>query len=488
MEQRSNYTANQTLCFHVFTDQQKDEIHSAVLEVLERVGIEVHSEKALKVLKDGGAFVDGTRVHIPPFMVQRALSTVPSRVVLSNRDGKRTMFLEGENYYFGAGPTAIYTHDPITGERKFPTLADTERASRVLDALENIDYQMDFGTITGVEDGLMDVYTFKAMLENSKKPIVHWAYNVDNVKAMIEMGAAVRGSLHALQENPLFIIYTEPVTPLVHEFDALDVAMTLGEYRIPSIYTPAPQAGVTSPMTLAGTIVISIAESLSGLIVHQLVAPGAPFIMGGVITIMDMSTTQITYGSPEFNILAAGLSEMAHYYHIPMFSTAGCSDSACCDAQQASEVAQSILMAALSGGNLIHDVGYMESGMATSLQAAAVSNEIIGKVKRMMRGIPVNEATLALDVISDVGPGGNFMAEEHTFDNYRAETWFPELHNRSRYTEWVANGSLSMEEKARRKVVDIINNYPAPKLSDDIQGRLDDILAKSVASYGKQEK
>ncbi len=478
MMQRSNYVQNGSLCMQVFTEQQKEEINSAALEVLERVGVEIHSDQALEVLKKGGAYIDGNRARIPAAMVEKAIRSCPSRVVVGNRDGERVMFLEGNNYYYGAGPTAIYTHDPITGERRLPTLADTARASRVIDALPNIDYQMDFGTITDVKAGLMDVYTFKAMLENSVKPIVHWAYNVKNVKAMVEMGVKVRGSLRALQENPLFIIYTEPVTPLVHEFNALDISMTLAELEIPSIYTPAPQAGVSAPMTMAGTIVVSICESLSGLVCHQLVKEGAPFIMGGVITTMDMSTTQITYGSPEFNILAAGLSEMAHYYKIPMFSTSGCSDSKCCDAQQASEIAHNILMAALSGGNLIHDNGYMESGMATSLQAVVLSDELIGKVKRMMRGIPVDGSTLAVDVIEEVGPGGNFLSEEHTLENYKDEIWFPELHNRQRYDDWKADGGLTMEERARRKAVDLINNYQPAELSSELKQDLNDIVAQ----------
>ena len=200
--------------------------------------------------------------------------------------------------------------------------------------------------------------------------------------------------------------------------------------------------------------------------------------MGGVITTMDMSTTQITYGSPEFNILAAGLSEMAHYYKIPMFSTSGCSDSKCCDAQQASEIAHNILMAALSGGNLIHDNGYMESGMATSLQAVVLSDELIGKVKRMMRGIPVDGNTLAVDVIEEVGPGGNFLSEEHTLENYKDEIWFPELHNRQRYDDWKADGGLTMEERAKRKAVDLINNYQPAELSSELKQDLNDIVAQ----------
>lgn len=478
MLRRSNYQTNSTLHFRVFTEQQCQELHSAALEILERVGVEMHSERALEVAKKAGAYVEGKRVKFPAALVEKCIRSAPSRVVLCDRDGNRKMMLEGNRFYYGPGPTVTYTIDPITGERKVPEYADTCRASRVMDALPNIDYQMDFGTIRDVETKILDVYAFEAMLKNSPKPIVHWAYNTKNLQAMIDMAAEVAGGLQNLQNNPFFAIYTEPVTPLVHEFDALDIAMLMAENNLPAVYTPAPQAGVTAPATLAGTIVVSLCESLSGLVIHQTVREGAPFIMGGVITIMDMASTQITYGSPEFMLMAAGLSEMAHYYRIPMFSTAGCSDAKACDGQHALEISQNILMAALSGGNLIHDVGYIESGMCTSLQSLVIADEVIGQVKRLIRGIEVNENTLALDVIAQVGPGGNFIAEEHTFGNFRKEWFFPELINRRRYQDWEAAGKPTMADNAQKKLLDIIENHHPKPLDEKVQGKLRSIVER----------
>ena len=168
--QRSNYITNSSLSLSVFTEQQKDEIHSAVLEVLEDVGIEVHSAKALEVFKKGGAFVSGNRVRIPPAMVEKAIRSAPSRVVLSNRLGERKLFLENNNFYYGAGPTVVYTLDPFTGEHRESLIEDTAMASLVMDALDNIDYQMDFGSSADVRHNIMDVYAFKTMIENSIKP------------------------------------------------------------------------------------------------------------------------------------------------------------------------------------------------------------------------------------------------------------------------------------------------------------------------------
>lgn len=476
--QRSNYVTNSSLCFQIFTQQQCEEIHSATLEVLERVGVNVHHPKALEILAKGGAYVVGNRVKYPAALVERCIRSTPSRVVLCNRNQERKMFLEGNNFYFGPGPSAMYTLDPLTGERRFPILKDTCNASRVMDALPNIDFQMDFGTISDVDDKIPDVFSFEALLSNSTKPIVHWSYNTGNLKAIVDMAVTIAGSLQELQNYPLFALYCEPISPLTLGFEALDIAMAMAEYNLPIVYTPAPQGGITAPATLAGTIVQALAESLSGLVLHQLVREGAPFIMGGVITIMDMSATQITYASPEFNLMSAGLSSMAKYYKIPVFSTAGCSDSKCVDQQAGIDIATSCMMAALSGGNLIHDVGYMESGMATSLQSLVIADEVIGQVKRLIRGIEVNKETLALDVIASVGPGGHYLAETHTRNNFKKEWWMPTIFNRGRHANWSAEGKPDLLAVANRKLKNILENYQPDPLDEQKKSKLREIVSK----------
>lgn len=472
----TNFVANQGTYFKVFTNDQCREIHFAALEILESVGVEMRSEEARQLLKEAGALIEGNIVKIPASMVEKALKTAPSRVVLANRDGERTIFLEGHKYYFGPGPTTTYVIDPLTKERRFGKYSDTKRAARVMDALENIDFLMDFGTIYDVPEKLIDVYTFEAMLTSSKKPIVHWAYNVRNCQAMIDMASEIFGGLEYLQRNPNFAIYTEPITPLVHEFNALDISMLMAKNGLPSVYTPAPQAGVTAPATLAGTIVISLCESLSGLVVNQLTKEGAPFVMGGVITIMDPRSMQITYGSPEINILSAGLSDMAHYYNIPMFSTAGCVDAKIEDQQSSAEMATNLLMAVLSGGNLIHDIGYFESGISTSMLNLVMANELLGCVKRIARGIEVNKDTLAVDVIRRVGPGGNFMAEEHTAEHFRKEWWLPELMNRDRYYSWKESGEKTFGDVCQERLEEIIKNYTVEELPKDTLNKFKKII------------
>jgi len=473
---RSNYVTNSSLYFRVFSEEQCAEIHSATLEVLERVGVEVKYQPAVDILKKAGAYVNGTRVKFPPALVEKSIRSAPSRVVLCNREGRRTLYLEDNKFHFGPGPTVNYTLDPFTGKRRLVEIADTRRASLVMDALPNIAYQMDFGTARDVKTDKSDIYMFEAMLNNSTKPIVHWGFNAGNYQTMVNMAVEIAGSLQELQNYPFICFYSEPISPLTHDIDALEKTMYCAEQNLPCINTPAPLAGATSPATLAGTIVIANAECLSGLVIHQLVREGAPFIMGGVTTILDMSTTQICYAAPEFSLLSAGMTNMANYYKLPMFSTAGCSDSKCVDQQMGIDIANSCLMAALSGANLIHDVGYIESGNSTSLLQLVIADEVIGQVKQMVKGIEVTDHTLAVDLIEKVGPGGNYVTEEHTFENFKKEWWFPTLFNRRRFDFWVQEGEPDLAELARRKLSRILDEHKPTPLQTKIKDKINVIV------------
>ena len=483
MDNLCNYVSRQQLGIEVLNNGQCAMVHQAVLEVLKEVGVDIHNPKALELLKKAGAFVDGIRVRFPAAMIEKALKSAPSQVTLYSQDMESRMVLGGNRFYYGPGPTVINTLDPYTGERKIPHYEDTCNAVKVMDALPNIDYLMDFGTIEDVETKVLDVYCFKAMYENSPKPILHWAYNRENTQAMIGIGARIRGNLEELQKYPFFSIYSEPITPLIHENEGLDVMMTMAENGLPAVYTPAAQAGMTAPVTLAGTLVIELCESLSGLVINQLIREGAPFIMGGVCTCVDMGSMQITYGSPEFNLLQGALSSMARFYNVPVFTTAGCSDSKCLDQQSGIDIATSILMSALYGGNLIHDVGYMESGLLTSLEALVISDEHIGQVKRIIKGIEVTEESLALDVIKKVGPGGNFLQEKQTFEKFKTEWWLPKLFNRKVHTNWEAAGKPELKDLANAKVRKILETHQPKKLDEAIIKDCDRILSDLIASY-----
>ncbi|MDO0825987.1 trimethylamine methyltransferase family protein, partial [Desulfosporosinus nitroreducens] len=267
--------------------------------------------------------------------------------------------------------------------------------------------------------------------------------------------------------------------PLQHAWEAASKLILAARKGLPVVYTPCVMAGGTVPATMAGVLTQGLAESLSGLVINQSTREGSPFIMGGVFTIMDMSSTIFSYGSPEFNLLMSSLADLAHYLKLPMFGTAGCSDSNLVDEQAGIEAALSIAMTALSGPNLNHDVGYIEYGSTSSLEFLAINNDVIGMARRLVRGIQVNDETLALDIIHKIGPGGHFLSEAHTMKHFKTETYYPSLIDRQRYESWLESGSKTLFERANEKVKDIIENYEPDPLPKDVQQKIRAIVERS---------
>ncbi|MGI9861643.1 trimethylamine methyltransferase family protein [Moorella naiadis] len=478
---RANYEVNATPQFSVLSRDQCEAIYLGAIEVLERTGAEIHSEEALAIFRRGGCWVDGNRVRFPSRLVEWAVRTAPSRIVISDRNGKRTMFLEWQNVYYGPGPTNTFTLDPFTGERRRPTKADTARAAIVADALPNIAYAMDNGTPMDVTPTLADVHAFQALVTNTTKPIIHWGFGVNQYQDIVDIAAVVAGGTKELQQRPFFILYAESSPPLRHSAEAIDKAIFTARNNLPCIYTPCVLAGGVAPATMAGALVIAVADFLVGLVAGQLVREGSPFIMGGLISIMDMSSSILSYGAAELSLLSAALTNVARYMGLPMFSTAGCGDAKVIDTQLAIEAAFSILAAGLSGANLIHDCNYMEYGATGSLELMVMDDEIIGMVKRILRGIEVNDETLAVDVIDRVGPGGHFLGEEHTLAHFREEFWWPTLISRLRYDEWKMNGAKTMGQRVKEKTQRIINEHQPEPLPDKVLKEIQAIIDRAEA-------
>jgi trimethylamine--corrinoid protein Co-methyltransferase len=236
--------------------------------------------------------------------------------------------------------------------------------------------------------------------------------------------------------------------------------------EIPFVYTPCPLAGATSPTTLAGTAVQALTESLFGIVLAQIRKPGAPMIIGGLMSNMDMQTTVYCYGSPEMALLSAAYTEITKWLGVPMYETAGCSDSKMFDAQAAMEATINIATAALVGGNMIHDVGYLEQGLTSSPELMVAANEIIDMVKRILRGIPTTDADLALPVMDAVGPGGHFLEHDHTYKRFKHEIWQPELIDRQNFENWEMTGSKSFKDRVHERVLEILEAEHEPLLDE----------------------
>lgn len=483
---RVNYRANASVQFQVLSEDQKQEIWRAALDVLEHTGVEVYNDEALAILKEHGAWVDGVRVRIPAGLVQQALATAPATFTVFSREGNpaKNLVIGPNRVHYGPGPTCPNFRDPRTFERRKYLRRDAREVARVCDALPHIDFVESLGTISDVNPDLADVYEFAEMIANTGKPIVAWSYTLETCRDIHEIAMAVAGGREAFLQRPNYIFYAEPLSPLVSNKEAADKLIYCAKNRIPLVYTPCPMCGGTAPTTSAGVLVTALCESLHGLVIAQALNPGTPFVMGGVVSIMDMSSSILAYGAPELALQSAALTEMARYLGLPMWSTAGVTDSKVLDEQAAIESAIGVLLAGLSGADLVHDVGFLESAMTGSLQMATMSDEIIGFVKRILRGIEATPETLATDVIHEVGPGGHFLATDHTLSHFRDEFWFPRLMDRTRWEDWVAGGKLTMGERVQQYLNQILDEYQPAPLSPQVQNQIEAILSKAEARYG----
>jgi trimethylamine--corrinoid protein Co-methyltransferase len=458
----TNQVVRSTPGIQLLSEDQRRSVHEATLELLRRTGVKVLVPTVRDLLEKAGCWMDEERVRIPPHLIEWAIRTAPSRVPLCDRNGKLAMSLEGRKGYYGTGSDTPFVLDAYTGERRHAKLSDIANVARLVDALPHIDFLMCMGIASDVTESISDLYHFREMVSNTTKPLVYTAWDRPNLEAIIEMAEAVAGGAEALRRNPFCALYSEPISPLTHAKESCEKLLLIADKGLPVVYTPAVMIGGTAPVTVAGALVQANAEQLSGLLITQLIREGTPVIGAGGILHMDMSKGLISYAAPEFMLAMTAFSEMYHHYDIPIFSFAGCSDSKVFDQQAAAEGSIWMLVAALGGGNLIHDVGYVESGMTASYQQLISMNEIAGLVKRFMRGVEVTEETVPLDVIDRVGPGGHYLDDRHTFENFR-QNWIPDLMDRSPRDEWENEGGLTLGDRAAERVRDILEHHePAP--------------------------
>jgi len=475
---RSNKTLNDGIRFGLLSRDQLADIHQAVLDILEIVGMHVQSDKAVNMLRQAGANVNGSLVKLPSCLVEKALASVPSRVVLWDRSGNKKLNLGGYNSYFGPGPTNVCILDPLTGERRLPTSADTANAVKVVDALPNIDFVMDFGSITNAPSETNDLHLLKIMLNHTDKPILHWAKTLKNQIAMVEMTAAAVGGIDAYRERPSVCWFTTASSPLIQTDQAIERLMYCAENRIPNCHVSAPMAGGTAPVTGAGTVALAVAEALFGVVLSQVVREGAPCFMGCVAGPIDMKTMIMSYGNPEFQLMNAAFAEMGHFYDIPTWGTSGCTDAKVVDQQAAIEASISILLQNFVGANLIHDNGFLEGGTLNSLEQITMCDEIIGYARRILQGLRITDESLAVDVIQQAGPHGNYFDKEHTFNHFR-ELWRPTLLDKNKYDGWVSEGKTTMGQRINGKVRSLMEIPTAPKLSAEMNVRLGEIISQA---------
>jgi len=479
-------TGTHTHCtprFRLLEPNQIQRLHQAALRVLEETGVQVLHHEALELLSGHGARVtDGKTARIPSYLVEEAIASAPSNVVVFDRNGVPAMELGGRRSYFGTGTDLPKTIDLETREHRDTLEEDVRRSTRISDALPNIDFIGSYGLPRDVPPGLHYIRNFQILVEGSPKPIFFTAESAKDLRVILDMAEAVAGGPEALAARPFLINYSEPVSPLTHSEEAVDKLMVCARSRVPVNYTPAMLAGSTGPVTLAGAVVTATAEALSGLVIHQLTRKGAPILSGFAATSMDMLRATVSYTSPEFRLTHSACADLFHHYGIPVWGTAGCSDAQSPDLQSGAEYGFTLLNAALDGANLIHDCGYMGQGFVASPEMIVFADEVIAYVKRYMRGFDLDPEHLALDVIHKVGPGGHFLGEKHTLDQFQAEHWRPALFNRENLPNWTKAGRTEIGERLLDRTREILNTHepdPLPEATRDALARIwDDVKAR----------
>jgi trimethylamine--corrinoid protein Co-methyltransferase len=465
------------------SDEAKRDIYLAVLEILGKVGMQVHHDEARTLLLEAGCtLAAGDRVLVPRRLVEQARLSVPPVVDVYDRGGALAMELGGYNSYFGTGSDLMSTYDLVTGEHRPSVLEDVRRAARLVDALPNLSFVMSSAHPTDEDPHQAYLLSFRAMLENTTKPLVMTAENAGDLAAMIAIARELRGGADELRQKPYFVVYNEPISPLVHPVDSVEKLLLCADAGVPSIYSPAPLAGATAPITVAGHTAQGVAECLFGLVLHQLRRPGAPFLFGIGSAVLDIATAQSSYNDLGYLTGYMCAVEMAKWLDIPNWGNAGTSDSMVPDAQAGMEAAQITFLAMQAGSNLAHDVGYLDFGLTCSLEQIVIVDEAIALNRRLLGGVPVDRESLAVETIAQVGPGGHFMGSKHTRRHMREVQWRPGILNRVGRDAWVAEGSLDLAAKARAKAADLLATHEVPPLPPDVAAAAARVVADFAAA------
>ena len=488
---KTNYQVNATPTFEVLSEDEIEAIYYSALRVLYETGLRVYEKEGVEVAYSGGAIIEDTTkdsslVKIPPWMVDRARATLPRKVVVTGPNRKYCMELYKNQIYFGTGSDTPFTLDPYTGQRRRATYQDVKNLARLAEALPNIDFHMSLGIVQDSAVGTYDRWQYLAMLEGTNKPINITAVDLDGLNDQLEMAYIRLGGKEEWKKGPCFSLYIEPVSPLSHSKEVVQKLLFSADHDIPFVYTPCPLAGATAPTPRAGTAVQALTESLFGIVLSQLRKPGAQLIIGGLMSNMDMLTTVYCYGSPEMALLSAAYTQITKWLEVPEYETGGCSDAKLFDEQAAMEATINLATAALVGGNMIHDVGYIEQGLTSSPDMMVASDEIIDMVKHILGGIPVTDETMALDTIDEIGPGGHYRKHNHT-THFETGIWQPKLIDRQNWENWKLAGGKAYQQRVRQRVIEILEADTEPLVDEAMYKELHRICELADARHKDEE-
>jgi len=458
--------------YRPWTDSDIKRVHQAIVRLLSGVGVEVANKGAFKLFKEAGVRTNEERqlVYIPKAMLEDCIDSAPSEIILYGRGNPdNNIILGGKRVHFGSGGTALNVLDMETGEKRPSTLKDVQDVSKLLDYLECAHFQVIPVYPNDLPTEKVDINRFFAAINNTNKHVQGGVYTLEGTKQVVEMCSMIAGGLERLQREPFISFITCVMSPLKIDDYYGELLMTCANSGLPLSIPAEPLSGATSPVTIAGTVANLCAETLTGICLAQLVNKGTPVLMGCVGSSTDLRTMAYVSGSVEEGLINACAAQMAQFYGIPYYGTAGQSDSKIMDAQAGFEGAITNLLVGMAGGNFIHDaLGLLEFCMTASYEKYVQDNEILSEVMRVLKGVEVSESTLAIDITSKVGPGGNFVQEDHTLQYMRKEHFVPRIADRKQREKWEEAGKKDTFARCHEVVLEVLENHRPNPVDEEI--------------------
>ncbi|MGD9082501.1 MAG: trimethylamine methyltransferase family protein [Desulfobacterales bacterium] len=463
------------------SDTEVEKIHQTSLKIFSEVGVQVNFPEALALFKKAGASIDdSTKIaKFNPKLVMELIKPAPSVVHLCGREdsGELDCEIGGKKVYMGTGGTALNVQDPGERTARRSKLEDIRNMARLVDVLDNVHFYMLNVYPNDLPVERVDVNRFGAALNNTRKHVMGGVYTLEGVRNVIKMAEIIAGSPEKLRQRPFISMVTCNISPFMLDESYGELAVEVARQGIPVVVPVEPLCGATAPITLAGNLVVQNVDTLIGVMLTQLVNPGTPVLYGCISSITDLRDMKYLSGAIEMGLMNAASAQMANFYNLPLYSTAGMSDAKINDSQSGYESALTGLMVALAGGNFIHDAaGFLEFCMTASYDKIVIDNEIIGMVMRAVEGITVDEETLAFDVLKKAGPGGHFVSNRHTRKFMRTEQYQPQLSDRNNRENWEEEGAKSLRVRASEKAREILERTETPVLSSDIR----EIIRKEI--------
>jgi len=449
-----------------------DLIHQKSIEVMLTSGLWFQSSRARRIFKNHAIRVEGETVFFSEDQIQNALKTVPGKFTLLARNPARNVKIGEECFAFGpsGGSPFILDYD---GTVRTSTSKDYEDSLKLTQMLDCIDFNRELVAAVGdiAADNIL-LYELFTSIKLTDKPLD--CSTGDGVDLLAILFGISKEQMKDTAPGKAYAIATaNPLSPLGMSAHESDTLMDICQFNVAVAISPMPMAGMTAPTTLPGLLITQNCEILGAIVLSQLVNPGCPVLYGCIGTVTNMKNATAPIGAPEARIIEYAAAQLAARYGVPTRGDAGLSDANCIDYQAGAESAFHFVNAVRNGLHLMPGLGAMGSWNIGSLEKLVLDSEIAEFTKRLIRPLDFSEENLAVDIINKVGPRGSYIAETHTFNNFRKEFYNPVLFNRIPYDNWKIAGKVGILEKARQKVAELLNSYQAPDLAKSLLIDLD---------------